>query len=271
MDHVVAIERLVSRGITLSSLERALRLSPNYLSKVRHRTVKPSFQLAALLVLVERDPSSVLSAIAAVPSPSPVAPKMALADGPPSTTSRTTLAALASALAPGNVRFAFLGVSAHLPAGDGELDLVVHDVDRHALPLLRAAGFLCAHHSSSLFRCRSADANDDAKALAFTLHFPNLPPLSDVFDHGVERKEVRGTVIPVVNATTTALWFLLNRRGDGLVQARALIEDGGVDIAALRGALATLDALPMTTSPYVLQHFDRTLAAERLRAIGGEG
>jgi transcriptional regulator with XRE-family HTH domain len=69
MNTAAAIESLVRRGYTLASLERALHLSPNYLSKVRHEAVRPSFQLAALLTLIAKDPEPVLTALATVKEP----------------------------------------------------------------------------------------------------------------------------------------------------------------------------------------------------------
>jgi hypothetical protein len=161
-------------------------------------------------------------------------------------------------------RYGLLGVGAHVD-DDGELDLVVHDVDRQVLSSLREAGFQCAHYSNSLFECYRADAllEDDG----FKIWFPTLPPLSDAFSR-VERKAVRGVEVNVIAPNDTALWFLLNRREDGLQCAQRLFEAGLLDVAVLEDALQATHSLPETRSTWVLLMFDRDLAASRLKQLG---
>lgn len=267
MNYVEAIERLLARGHTQAGLERVLRLSPNYLSKVRHGAVTPSFQLAALLVVVERHPESIAT-INATDRPgvaSKTTPEVRHA-APLDTLSLVPL------LDGAGVRYGLLGLPAHVDverdaAVDVKaLDLVVHDADREVLQALRGAGLVASHHSSSLFRVREPDARVDE---AITLHFPELPPLSQAFDD-MERKMVCGVSAAVVSAKDTALWFLLNRREDGLSCAKRLVDSGAVDIRSLKTALNALNGLPASHSAFVLQVFDRDLAAKRLLELEGQ-
>jgi len=270
MNTVAAIESLVRRGYTLASLERALHLSPNYLSKVRHEAVRPSFQLAALLVLIAKDPQSVLAALTTVDEPTP-RPQNSRASSLIKTDDQNRAAdnvveRVAAALAPAAVRFAFFSPALHLdPSTKEPIDVVIHDADRHAMTSLKDAGFLCGHFSSALFRCRLADAPDDTE---FSLHFPTtIPPLSQVFETPIEPQLINGVMVPVVDATTTALWLLLNRRPDAQQVVQHLVDRASVDVDTLDVRLSEFDALPQTQSTYVLQVFDRALARERLRHI----
>jgi hypothetical protein len=78
---------------------------------------------------------------------------------------------------------------------------------------------------------------------------------------------VQGVTVPVVDATTTALWLALNRRPDAQHLVEDLIERAHVDVDVLTSRLSELDALPQTKSTYVLQVFDRALAHARLSTI----
>jgi hypothetical protein len=257
MNHLDALETILRSGHSLTSLERRLRLSPGYLSKVRRKVVTPSFQLAGLLALVARAPTDALAVLDDMAPP----PAPALPEPPTRAGDRAILAVIAAAelLSASGIRVGVLGPRPYAPSAGGVLDLVVHDHDREALVRLRDAGFVCAHHSSALFRCAQGTER-------FSAHFPTLPPLSTCFAR-LQHREVDGHIVPVVDPVTTALWFSLSRHEDASQNLGAVLSSGLVDRAELEQALAALDALPPTSSPYVLQTFDRALAATRLAGL----
>jgi hypothetical protein len=150
-----------------------------------------------------------------------------------------------------------------VPPTGRQVETVVQEQDRHALRILRAAGVTIAHHASDLFSCQPSGAADDD---VLFLHFPTTPPLDRCFSEVVARKVGRHR-LPVVDLDALAMAHLLSRRSGSLDAVRTVLASGKVDLPGLTSTLAQLDALPVTTSAYVLLRFDRALAHRRLAQL----
>jgi len=266
-----ALRALADRGHTVAEIERLLGLSPGYLSKVRHRSVRPSRQLVALLEILRVHPE----AAATIQRVTQTAPAPASRRQAAARLGRGyalgVLGSLEDGLRGARVRWALAGVAglvahgAELPLEAGA-DIVVHDEDRHVLRLLRERRFSVAHHTSTLSICEigAADPNE-----VIRVHFPATPPLSNTLPRAV-RLEIEGRVLPVVEGATLVLGHLLSHRTGSEEAVRAAVDAKIVSLSSLRRRLDALDRLPRTQSPSVLRVFDRALARARLGSLGGE-
>jgi transcriptional regulator with XRE-family HTH domain len=269
-----SLRALVERGHTVAELERALGLSPGYLSKVRHGAVRPSRQLVALLEVLRMHPAALATVQGVARSqPSEVsraakndraAQKQPRAPG----AAPAVLRALAPELARAKVRWGLAGAAglrahgADAPVVPG-VDIIVHDADRHVLRVLRESGLRIAHHAATLSigQLENTDPND-----AIRVHFPTTPPLATAHAHTL-RLRVDGRMLPVVDAAILALGELLSNRRGADENLRAALDAELVTVAALRRKLDALDRLPSTRSPALLRVFDRVLARRRLEGL----
>ena len=267
------IERLVAQGYLLRDLERALHLSRGYLSRLRHSKVTPSFQLEALLRLVDASPRSTLAAIAKqqgeVPPSTGVNPAAtASVRAAPVARSATRAPLLLRELAPlfdkGGVRWALTGARAleayGLRRATVDVDILVHTDDRHALRIVRELGHELGFFSDEHVFCfppRRKDPNDK-----LDIHFPRLPPLDSAVLRP-EHRRVFGAVLPVVAPLDLAAWKLMSLTAKDQADAAALISLGFVDRAAVAGLLTSLLAVPQPADPYATRLFapSRALAA----------
>lgn len=258
------IELLVASGQSVGELEDALGLSPGYLSKVRHGAVRSSPQLQALLEVVRTHPKT-LATVARVtrdartPSASPER-------SPPTRRARAVLTELAPRLTEAEVRWAITGRTALRLHGaqlaeERGVDVLVDERDRHVLATLRQAGLHPVYRTPALTVCH-VDPKDPNESLR--VHFPTTLPLVGAFDQLVHLL-LDGARAPVVDLDTLALAELLSQR-TGSDEAAAGALAAGASWKVLSQRLCELEALPPTTSAYVLRVFDRALARRRLDA-----
>jgi transcriptional regulator with XRE-family HTH domain len=264
----IALRALAERGHTAAEIERVLGLSPGYLSKVRHRAVRPSRQLIALLEVLRVHPDA-LSTIRRATEPAPVArPNARRGARRAIKRALEVLSEIQPELQKAEVRWALAGTAglaahgAELPLEAG-VDIVVHDEDRHVLRLLRGLDLEVSHHASTLSICQvgATDPNE-----VIRVHFPETPPLSTALDRTVHL-DVTGRRVPVVEGAALALGHLLSHRAGSEQAVRAAVDAQIVSIQTLRRRLDALDELPPTRSPSVLRVFDRSLARTRLAHI----
>lgn len=268
------LARLAERGYAQHDLERVLGLSPGYLSKLRHEKVTASFQLDALLRLVDEAPKSTLASVArlaGLTAPRPARRQPLVLARPRSSTpslrnprSAVLLVSLAPLFAKHRVRWALTGARAlgayGLHRATVDVDILVHTDDRHALAIMRERGhelgFFSAEHVFC-FPSRRKDPNDK-----LDIHFPRLPPL----DEAVLQPELRrvfGAVLPVVRPLPLTAWKLMSATAKDQADAAALISCGFASRAAVAELLRSLLAGPKPTDPYARRQFapDRALAA----------
>ena len=268
------LNRLAERGYAQRDLERVLGLSPGYLSKLRHEKVTPSFQLDALLRLVDEAPKSTLASIARMAGLTPPRParRQPLERPRPQKSapsvraprSAALLVSLAPLFAKHRVRWALTGARAlgayGLHRSTVDVDILVHTDDRHALAIMRERGHELGFFSNEHVFCfpsRRKNPNDK-----LDIHFPRLPPLHDAVLHP-ELRSVFGAKLPVVAPLPLAAWKLMSTTAKDQADAAALISCGFVSRGAVAKLLRVLLAGPKPTDPYARRQFtpERALAA----------
>lgn len=268
------LARLAERGYAQRDLESVLGLSPGYLSKLRHEKVTPSFQLEALLRLVDEAPKSTLASVARLagltsPRPARRQPSAtATPRGPAPSVRDPRSAALLVSLAPlfaqHHVRWALTGARAlgayGLHRATVDVDILIHTDDRQALAIMRERGHELGFFSDEHVFCfppRRKDPNDK-----LDIHFPRLPPLHEAVLQP-ELRSVFGAHLPVVAPLPLAAWKLMSTTAKDQADAAALISCGFVSRAAVAELLRSLLAGPKPTDPYARRQFapDRALAA----------
>ena len=253
------IEALVARGDTLAGLERLLRLSPGYLSKVKHGRAAASPQLAALLELLAQHPEvreTLLGAFArdAGPTANPArGPVRARRRGDADDAFVGQLARLwrergVRFLAVDDLLLAALGVPG--PAGvEPSLRFLIHPADRHALAEARSLGACVATATT-----RACVCTPTAGGPGVVLVFP-LEPFHALFAR------------PKLTAIDAALYFALQAGEDAEARLRAVIACHALSRQRLERAFArrygAASALPVRE--WLLRTtFDPELARDRL-------
>lgn len=259
------ISRLVSRGVTSAALERALGLSPGYLSKVRHERVTPSPQLSILLSLLARHPS--LLAEVGIVAEAPPAPPVAVRPDEEGQALPFVLE-LAPRLDAAGVAWAIGGGQAMNAYGvaraTNDVDLFIHDADRRALQVFRDAGASPDVVSSTTFICFPQRRHLVGDRIDIV--FPTLVPLCDA-PARPERRSFHDRDLPFLRPLDLFTAKLVAHGRHDEDDAAALVESGLVSLAAARRALATVERLPKTASRYVTFHHDRELGKQRLARL----
>jgi hypothetical protein len=265
------IARLTSRGVTSAALERALALSPGYLSKLRHARVTPSPQLSLLLSLLACHPSLLAeSGIVVERAPAPPLPTderlapAAPADGH----ALPFVVAIAPRLDAAGVSWAIGGGQAMNAYGltrpTADVDLFIHDADRRALQIFRDAGASPDLVSSTSFLCFPGGRHHPADRIDIV--FPTLLPACDAPARPTRRR-LRGHELPFLEPADLFVAKLIAHGRHDEDDARALLGAGLVSLDAARRALAAVERLPKTASRYVTFHHDRALGRERLQRL----
>lgn len=264
------IARLTRRGVTAAALERALGLSPGYLSKVRHARVTPSEQLRVLLSLLARHPSLLgeLGVVVEAPPPLPLPARPAPTAGGPAGHALPFVLELAPRLDEAGVAWAVGGGQAMNAWGiarpTDDVDLFIHDGDRRALQVFRDAGVSPDLVSSTTFICFPTSRHQPADRIDIV--FPTLLPLADA-PARPERRLVHGRELPFLAPLDLFAGKLVARGPHDEADARALVDCGLVTPAAARRALSSVERLPKAASHYVTFHHDRPLGEERLAGL----
>lgn len=270
-----AIARLTKQGgVSAAALERALSLSPGYLSKIRHGAVAPGEQLTILLALLARHPMLLRE----LGVPTPRRQRQAPSSGTvPDTTRRRrggeSALAFIRRVAPlleargvvwavgGGVAIGLHGVA----RATADVDIFVRDRDREALALFREQGASVGATSASSFvvyppSSRRTHAATDRVDVVFATREP--------LRGAVERATPMplGSVeVPVLRAVDLCAAKLLSHGPHDAADAIALIEAGMVDVAQVRSVLAKVPRLPGSATAHARHHGDTSAARERLR------
>lgn len=263
------LARVLERGVTAAALERALRLSPGYLSKVKHGAVNPGEQLQLLLALLARHPT-LLHEVGASPLPK-LPTRMVKAPRRGVNGALALLAAIAPALSAERVRWALGGgvaMGAHgLPRVTRDVDVFIDDDDRHALRLLREAGAAVGAVSASFFLVypQRARSHEESLDVVFVRHEPLRSALGRAQPLVLDMSARRQVTLPVLTALDLCVSKLASHGALDAQDAAALHDAGLVEVAAVRRALRALPRVAQRAGPVDRLFGDRALAEERVR------
>ncbi|MBI1946547.1 MAG: hypothetical protein HYS27_12670 [Deltaproteobacteria bacterium] len=264
------LQRLLARGHTLSELEALLRLSPGYLSKVRHRRARPSAQLLALLALLESNATTTAAALrltgsrAAAPRPrrGGAAPSAPVGGG----AALPALLALAPELDRRGVPWAIGGATAlealGIPRETTDVDVFIDDGHRSALNAFRGAGLGIAHFGDEIAAAYPTAGGENDR---IDIIFPTLEPAASALLHA-ERRLLRGVEVPVLPALALAAMKLMSVRAKEHSDALRLIDAGLTTRRAVRAELRRLRRLGAGGDPWTRRRFDAVAALGRLEA-----
>jgi hypothetical protein len=254
---VRVLERLMARGETLAGLERLLRLSPGYLSKVRRRRVVPSAQLVALLDVLAKHPEVRGTLLASGGTNAAAQPARASKGAP--AVPPAFLRSLTEAWTASRVRFhgvddlLLAALRVESPRGlEPSVRFLVHPDDRHSLSEARALGASVAMASSRASVC--TPMGTDASIVVV---FP-LAPLHHLFD------KVRLT------AVDAALYFALQGGEEAERRLHAVAKEHALGRSHLERSFARTygDAAPLPAKEWLLRAtFDPEGARRRIAEL----
>lgn len=253
-----SLERLIAGGETLAGLERLLRLSAGYLSKVRRGRVVASPQLAALLDVLLKHPE-VRQTLSASSSETKSAPPRGRARGSGPRALDLFVSRIQSTWRESGVRFQgvddllLAALKVDLPRGiEPSVRFLVHPDDRRALSAVRALGASVAMAGTRASVC-TPPGTDDGLVVVFP-----LGPLHHLFG---KRK---------LSATDAALYFALQGGEEAERRLRAVAKTHKLDRDGLvRSFRRTYGAAqPLPQKEWLLRAtFDPEGALQRLSSL----